>query len=315
MYKKMLVPLDGSELAEIVFPYVTELAGRMGMDIVPIIVSSQSANAFIPMQNAYIEKTEKALQKQVNKVQQDLKPAPESVKVKGEMAVGYAAEEILQYAEDNGIDLILMATHGHSGPKRWKIGSVAGKIMSASRIPVLLVRADVPEEMKAIKWPVETILVPLDGSEMAESVLPHVKTIAKQQGIKPVEVVLLRVCEPPTVPSYYGPELSGVPLDWGKYVEQEMVRDKERAREYLDELEKKFIDKGISVRSDVIQGKPDDEIVEYANKEDFSLIVMATHGRSGLSRLVYGSVAANLINGVSSPILMIKPQDDKQKEK
>jgi nucleotide-binding universal stress UspA family protein len=315
MCKKMLVPLDGSELAEIVFPYVTELAGRMGMDIVPIIISSQSANAFIPMQKAYIEKTEKALQKQVNKVRQSLKPAPEPVKVKGEMVVGYAADEILKYAEENDIDLILMATHGHSGPKRWKIGSVASKIMSASRIPVLLVRADVSEEIKTVKWPIETILVPLDGSEMAESVLSHVKTIGRQQGKKPVEVVLLRVCEPPTVPSYYGPELSGVPLDWGKYVEQEMVRDKERAREYLDELVKKFKEKGISVRSDVIQGKPDDEIVEYANKENFSLIVMATHGRSGLSRLVYGSVAANLINGVSSPILLIKPQDDKQKDK
>jgi nucleotide-binding universal stress UspA family protein len=267
------------------------------------------------MQKAYIEKTEKALQKQVNKVRESLKPAPEPVKVKGEMTVGYAADEILKYAEENDIDLILMATHGHSGPKRWKIGSVASKIMSASRIPVLLVRADVPEEATHVKWPIETILVPLDGSEMAESVLPHVKTIGRQQGIKPVEVVLLRVCEPPTVPSYYGPELSGVPLDWGKYVEQEMVRDKERAREYLDELVKKFKDKGIVVRCDVIQGKPDDEIVEYANKENFSLIVMATHGRSGLSRLVYGSVAANLINGVSSPILMIKPQDGKQKAK
>jgi nucleotide-binding universal stress UspA family protein len=279
------------------------------------MVSSQSAGAYIPMHKAYMEKTEKALQEQVNKVQKSLKPAPEAVKVKGEMAQGYAADEILKYAEENDIDLILMATHGHSGPKRWKIGSVASKIMSASKIPVLLVSADGSEEAAAVKWPIETILVPLDGSEMAESVLPHVKTIGRQQGVKPVEVVLLRVCEPPTVPSYYGPELSGVPLDWGKYVEQEMVRDKERAREYLDELVKKFKDKGISVRSDVIQGKPDDEIVEYANKENFSLIVMATHGRSGLSRLVYGSVAANLINGVSSPILMIKPQDDKQKDK
>ena len=84
--------------------------------------------------------------------------------------------------------------------------------------------------------------------------------------------------------------------------------------EYLSELEKKFKDKGISVRSEVIQGKPDDEIVEYANKNNFSLIVMATHGRSGLSRLVYGSVAANLLQGVTSPILMIKPQDTKKKE-
>ena len=62
------------------------------------------------------------------------------------------------------------------------------------------------------------------------------------------------------------------------------------------------------MRSEVIQGKPDDEIVEYANKNQFGLIVMATHGRSGLSRLVYGSVAANLLNGVSSPLFVIKPR-------
>ncbi|MFC1920391.1 universal stress protein [Chloroflexota bacterium] len=311
MYKKMLVPLDGSELAEVVFPYVRELAGRLSIDIVLLLVSSQSADAFVPMQKAYMERTAENLKKQVGEVQKSLKPVPASVKVQGELATGYAAEEILRYAEENSIDMILMATHGHSGPKRWKIGSVAGKIMSASKVPVLLVSADISEEEVAEKWPVKTILVPLDGSELAESVLSHVKALGKQQGTKSVEVVLLRVCEPPTIPSYYGPELSGVPLDWGKYVEQEMIRDKEKAREYLTELAKKFKAKGISVRSEVIQGKPDDEIVEYANKNQFGLIIMATHGRSGLSRLVYGSVAANLLQGVTSPILMIKPQDDK----
>ncbi len=307
----MLVPLDGSELAEVVFPFVKELAGRLSIDVVPIIVGSQSTSSLVPMQRAYIERATQILKEQVEEVQKSLKTAPKPIKIKGELAAGYAAEEILHYVEENNIDMILMATHGHSGAKRWKIGSVAGKIMSASKIPVLLVHANAPEEESAIKWPIETVLVPLDGSELAESVLPHVKTFGKQQGSKAVEVVLLRVCEPPTVPSYYGPELSGVPLDWGKYVEQEMIRDKERAKEYLSELEKKFKAKGIRVRSDVIQGKPDDEIVEYANKNNFSLIVMATHGRSGLSRLVYGSVAANLLQGVSSPILLIKPQDNK----
>ncbi|MFC2070417.1 universal stress protein [Chloroflexota bacterium] len=311
MYKKMLIPLDGSELAEVVFPYGKELAGRLSIDVILFMVGSQGLSTFAPMQKAYIEHTSETIMNQINEVQKSLKPAPEPVKVRGELATGYAAEEILHFTEENNVDLILIATHGHSGPKRWKIGSVAGKIMGAAKVPVLLVNAEVPEETAAEKWPVKTILVPLDGSEMAESVLPHVKAIGKQPGSKAVEVVLLRVCEPPTIPSYYGPELSGVPLDWGKYVEQEIVRDKERAREYLAELEKRFKDKGVSVRSEVIQGKPDDEIVEYANKNQFSLIVMASHGRSGLSRLVYGSVAVNLLHGVTSPILIIKPKDNK----
>ncbi len=312
MYKKMLVPLDGSERAEVVFPYAKELAGRLGIEIVLFLVSRPSAQAMMPMQKAYIEQAVERVKNQVIEVQKGLEPVPEPVDVQGQLLEGYPPDEILRYAEENGINLILMATHGQSGRKRWKIGGVASKIMSASKVPVLLVRAEIPEGVSEPEWPVKTVLVPLDGSELAESVLPHVKVFGKQQGSQPVEVVLLRVCEPPSIPSYYGPELSGVPLDWGKYVEQEMVRDKERAREYLAELENKFKDKGIDVRSEVIQGKPDDEIVEYANKNNFSLIIMATHGRSGLSRLVYGSVAANLLQGVTSPILIIKPQDDEK---
>jgi nucleotide-binding universal stress UspA family protein len=311
VYKKMLVPLDGSERAEVVFPYAKELAGRLSIDIVLFLVSRPSAQAIMPMQKAYVEQAVERVKNQVVEIQEGPKPLSELVDVQSQLIEGYPPDEILRYADENEIDLILMATHGQSGRKRWKIGGVASKIMSASGIPVILVRAEMPEGVTEPEWPIKTVLVPLDGSELAESVLPHVKALGKQLGCQPVDVVLLRVCEPPTIPSYYGPELSGVPLDWGKYVEQEMVRDKERAGEYLAELEKKFKDKGVSVRSEVIQGKPDDEIVEYANKNNFSLIVMATHGRSGLSRLVYGSVAANLLHGVTSPILMVKPQDNK----
>jgi nucleotide-binding universal stress UspA family protein len=309
VYKKMLVPLDGSELAELVFPYATEIAGKMGTDIDLFLVSGPMTQSFAPMQKAYLEHTAEALREQVKNARKGLKKASD-VQVHGELAEGYPADEILRYAEEHGIDMILVSNRGRSGRKRWGIGSVAGKIMSASKIPVLLVRTEESEETAGKEWEIKTVLVPLDGSELAESVLPHVKALGKQSGEGSVEVVLLRVCEPPTIPSYYGPELSGVPLDWGKYVEQELTREKERASEYLAELESKFKAKGIRVRSEVIQGKPDDEIVEYANKNRFSMIIMATHGRSGLSRMVYGSVAVNLLHGVTSPILVVKPQDE-----
>jgi nucleotide-binding universal stress UspA family protein len=311
LYEKMLVPLDGSELAEMVFPYAAEIAGKMGTDIDLFLVSGPSAQAMVPMQSAYIKHAAEIVEKQVEEIRSGLKKSTGTVKVQGEQTEGYPADEILRYAEERDVDMILMSSHGLSGNKRWSIGSVANKIMSASKIPVLLVRAGESEEAETEKWQIKSVLVPLDGSELAESVLPHVKALGKQEGPGSVEVVLLRVCEPPTIPSYYGPELSGVPLDWGKYVEQELVREKQRAAEYLTELEAKFKAKGIKVRSEVIQGKPDDEIVEYANKNKFSMIIMATHGRSGFSRLVYGSVAANLLHGVSSPLLVVKPEGKK----
>jgi nucleotide-binding universal stress UspA family protein len=153
-----------------------------------------------------------------------------------------------------------------------------------------------------------TMLVPLDGSELAESVLPHVEALAKQRDTKPIDVVLLRVCEPPPTPTYYGPDLSEVPLNWGRFAQEETDRGKKVAKEYLAEIEKRLKDINISVRSEVLVGKATDTIVDYAKKNPFDLVVMATHGRSGLSRLVYGSVAVNLLHEVSSPIFLVKPQ-------
>ena len=310
MYRRMLVPLDGSELAEVVFTYAKDFAGRLDIDIILLHVSTPSAKGFMPMQQAYIKRAAEIVKRQAREVQQStgVQPGSKPVKVRGELVVGYPAEDILRYAEENEVDLILLATHGHSGLKRWSIGSVASKVLSATKTLVWLVRAGIPEETPYDQWPSKTLLVPLDGSELAESVLPHVEVLAKQRGTEPVDVVLLRVSRPPTMPSYYGPELSGVSLNWGEYMQREETRRKRAAEEYLAEVEKRLKDSNISVRSEVLAGRANDELVEYANKHPFSMVVMATHGRSGLSRLVYGSVAANLLQGVTSPIFVVKPK-------
>jgi len=308
MFKKMLVPLDGSELAEVVFPYAKELAGRLDIEVILLYVGTQALRKFVPMHRAYIERAAEIIRHQAQEVQKKtgIKPGSKPIKSRGEIGEGYPAEEILHYADENKVDLLLLATHGHSGLKRWVLGNVADKILRVSKIPVLLVRAGIPEETAYDKWPKTRLLVPLDGSELAESVLPHVETLAKQRSTEPINVTLLRVCEPPTTPSYYAPELSEVPLNWGDYMEQEVVRCKQVSTEYLARIEKQFKDIGINVQSEVLVGKASDVIVDYTNKNPFSLIVMATHGRSGLSRLVYGSTTANIINGVSCPIFLVR---------
>lgn len=309
MYRRMLVPLDGSELAEVVFPYARELAGRLGIEVVLLHISAPALRDYVPMNRAYIEHAADAVRREARKVQKKagLIPEEKSIEVRGELVVGYPAEEILRYSEENAVDLILVASHGRSGPKRWALGSVAGKILNASKIPVFLVRAGTPEQIPYDEWPKKTIIVPLDGSELAESVLPHAEALARQGGREMVTVILVRVCEPPTMPAYYTPELAEIPLNWGQYAQQETARGKQAAAEYLAGIELRFKNSGINVKSEVLVGKATDEIVAYANKTPYNLIVMATHGRSGLSRLVYGSVAANILVGVSSPLLLVKP--------
>lgn len=309
-YKKMLVVLDGSQLAEVVFPYAKELCGRLGMDAILLHVYGAAGREFAPMYKAYIDRSAEAIQAQARQVQGSLlgtQKGARPVEVRGELKMGYHADEILRFVEENTIDLILMASHGRSGAGRWSIGSVADKILRASKVPVWLVHAELENALPYDRWLTRTLLVPLSGSDVSATVLPHAEAIAQQKGVT-VNVVLMQIIEPPVAPSYYSPELTGIPLNWGQFVEQEMVRSKKAAQEYLADVEKRFQALGVPATSMVLTGKPAEEIVAYANRNPYTVVVMATHGRTGLSRLVYGSVAESVLFGITNPIVLVRPQ-------
>ena len=301
MYKRMLVPLDGSELAEVVFSYVKELAVRLGVEVILFNVYSPQEQWLIRMRGAYVERAADNFRHRTEKV----KLSEGRVGARGELAMGNPAEEILRYADENGIDFILMATHGRSGINRWAMGSVAYRVLRASKVPVWLVRAGVPEKITHDKLPVRKILVPLDGSKLAELVLPHVEVLVKQGDAELVDVVLVRVCDPPVISSDYPP---GLPLSWEEHVEQETVKSKLVAGSYLAEVEKQLRGAGLKVRSEVLMGKATDEIVDYANRNHFSLTVMVIYSRSGISRWAYGSITEKVLLGVSTPIFLVRPQ-------
>ena len=290
MYRRMLVTLDGSELSEVVLPYVRGLVGRLGLDVVLFHVYKPEESELTPMHRAYIERKAEVIRGQAKKAETG--PGKKEVEVCGELASGYPAEEILRYADENSIDLILMATHGRSGLKRWAIGSVVDKVLRASKVPVWLVPVRCPQDVTYDMWPKRTILVPLDGSEMAEAVLPHVEALAEQSGVELVDVVLLRVADSPVMSDHY---FSNIPETRGEI------------EKYLARVEERLQKAGLSVHSKVLTGEPAEQIVDYANASPFSLVVMSTHARSGLSRWVLGSVATKLVSEISGPILLIRP--------
>ena len=307
MYKRMLVPLDGSELAEVVFGYARELAGRLDLAIILLHVCRPREHDLLPMHRAYIEHAADILRHQSVEVQQKTrsKPGVKAVQARGEVVEGYPAEEILIYADKNNIDLILLASHGHSGVRRWALGGVADKVLRASKVPIWLARAAIPEAIVHDKWPQRTMLVPLDGSQHAESVLPHVEALAKQRGAELVDVVLLRVCEPPINFLSYSSALC-MPLDWD--VEKETLLAKRECEQYLDGVQKHLSDVGLRVRSEVLLGKPIDEIIAYTSRNPFNLVVLATHGRSGITRWSYGQVAVQVLQRSTSPVFLVRPQ-------
>jgi len=310
MYKRILVPLDGSELSEVVFPYARELAERLGLEVILFHVYSAEESGELPLHRAYIEHKAEVISRQSAE-----SPTGEAIQVRGELVAGYPAAEILRYAEESDIDLILMATHGRSGIRRWVMGSVADKVLQASSVPVWLVRAGVPEGIVYDKWPRRTMLVPLDGSELAEAVLPHVEALAKQRGAELMEVVLFRVCSPAAALGYYPPSarfetptgaVHVMPQD---YARGEEARQRIIAERYLAGLGARLKEAGLKVRSEVRVGDPASEILDYTAHNPFNIIVMATHARSGLSRWAYGSVAAKVLQGVTSPVFLVSTRE------
>lgn len=309
VYKKMLVPLDGSELAEEVFVYAKELSVRLGLDLTALHVAKPSEEEFIPMHLAYLQRSCDMMTCEANALREseNLQKVCTPVQGKCEVAVGYPAEQILSYAEENDIDIILMATHGRSGVRRWALGSVAEKVLRASKVPVWLARSGVPDDIVYDKWPSRTILVPLDGSKLAEQALPHAEALAKQRGAELVEVVLLRVCEDPFVTADY-PEAS-MPVSWEEHVQEVKSKLNKGCADYLRGVEERLAASGLKVRSELLTGgRPSDRIIAYVKNNPFNLIVMCTHGRSGINRLVNGSVADRVLRGVSNPIFLVRPQ-------
>jgi nucleotide-binding universal stress UspA family protein len=309
MSRRIVVPLDGSELAERALQYAKTPAARIGAEIVLLHVCGpeecqrEAEKCTVqPMHRAYVEHTAKVLSDELEAA------TGRSVEIGQEVLVGDPATEIVNGVSKQDADRIIMASHGRSGVSRWILGSVAEKVARESPVPVIIIRASA-EEAERSDSPERKILVLLDGSGLAEEVLPYVKEHAEMSGR---EVTLLHVCEPPEVePSfvYYASQWGyppTKPLKWEDYVEEEMTKVKKGAKEYLEKIGKRFSDAGIKVSSEVLLGKPAREIVDYVARNPFNLVAMSTHGRSGVSRWAYGSVADRVLHAVSSPLLLVR---------
>ncbi|MCL2615781.1 MAG: universal stress protein [Dehalococcoidia bacterium] len=296
MFKKMLVPLDVSELSEVTFKYVRELAGRFSaLEVVLLHVCSDKSTA--GLHGAYVENA-------VNKIREDARKmhGGTDVNVRGALLKGNPTDEILRYATGNDVDLILMATHGRSGISRWAMGSVAYKILRLSDIPVLLVRAGIEDAIILDKLPERRLLVALDGTRSAESILTHVEALAAQWGKDAVQIILLRVCEPAEVSSDYPSDKAE---SWEMRVEQENLKIKLEAGLYLVGIEKRFKEAGFKVCSELPFGRPAQEILRASIDNRANLIAMVLHGRSGISRWAYGNTAEEVMLGARIPIMLV----------
>lgn len=269
MFRKTLIPLDGSELSEQVLDAVTRLIARQDVGVTSLlrVVDREDEQ----------EAAEDYLAKLRTRLSQ--RSIPASVNV----AVGDPAEEILRCVQHEGHDLIAMATHGRSGITRWVRGSVAERILRSTAVPLLLVTPRTedqePEEF------FQRILVPHDGSTLADQVLPHVKQVATLYGSK---VILLRV----ESLAFADPE--------GRIVS----RTPEQVLSALEQTASRWREAGLDVELRGELGEPASRIIELVDQKDVDLVVISTHGRSGFNRWWFGSVAEAVLRRCHAPLLV-----------
>jgi nucleotide-binding universal stress UspA family protein len=264
MSSTILVPVDGSLLAE----RALSLAGQLGSAaagrlVLARVIADENREVHADVQS-YLRYAAGRLNYS-------------GVPVETVVAHGAAATEILRVARQYGAELLVMSTHGHSGPGRWLYGSVADEVLRGANIPLVLLPPAAQPELTDTR-PLR-ILVPLDGSSLGEAALGPARDWAERLG---ADLILLQVLDPEA-------KVAG-------------------AAQYLDEVAGRCRSDSLRVVCRALPGRPvPSTIARVAYEESVDLIAMATHGRSGVARLILGSVATGMLQRTDVPLLVVRP--------
>lgn len=201
------------------------------------------------------------------------------------------------YARRNEVDLIVISTHGRSGFSRLSLGSVTDSLIRHTTIPVLVVKPPTSYLNPQVSEPFKRIIVPLDGSALAEEILPRVLALAK---LEEAEITLLNVLIPR---SHSQQEIEDPTLPWWD-------KDISRAQAYLFRIAAKLRRGGVTVTTDIVIGENVPAAIgDFASRERADLIAIATHGRGGLARLIRGSVADAVMHSSRLSMLVFRPEN------
>lgn len=302
--QRILVPLDGSALAEAVLSHAVSLAQATGGTLTLVQVVAPSSTLLMLTNPALAPSI--TSDDWFNRARQDaelylngvVKRLDAGVPVRAEVLVGEnVASTLATYATDtNQATLIAMATHGRSGLRKVLMGSVAQQLLHITPVPLLLVRAGHDNGAQRRVMTYKKICVTLDGSAFAEQALERAKPLAAALD---AELVLVGV----------GPGIGDSGLADAGITPMWMLAEQEAAHKelglYLTRQVRRLEAEGLRVYARFVQGVPGAEIRKVGEAEQADLIVMATHGHSGLTRLFLGSVAQEVMRTASLPVMLV----------
>ncbi|WP_256300602.1 universal stress protein [Haloarchaeobius salinus] len=284
MFDEILVPTDGSECATAAVGYAEDLARHYDAAVhVLHVVDSRTAEN-VPQQE------ERGLRAEaiVEEVTEEVEAA--DLEVEGAVRTGVPHRTILEYVEKNDIDLVVMGTHGRTGVERYLLGSVTEKVLRRSDVPVLTVR---DTDDGSVHYPFESVLIPTDGSDAADAAADVGLDVAARYGS---EVHVVSVVDA---------------FSMGLDVRSQLMTDalEDAAAEAVESIAGRADDSVARVEKTVGYGRPYRKLRRYVEENDIDLVVMGTHGRTGLERYLIGSVTEKIVRTSPVPVLTVRDPD------
>ncbi len=303
-FKKILVAIDGSETSEKVLGTVAGIADSLSAEIVLLAVTG--SHAFFEEVDA--DNHEVMIGDETKGAESHLEHLAVSLReyglnVTNIVKPGIPSDVILSVATEIGSDLIAMATHRGNALARGILGSVTDTVLRSSSIPVLAINPDGTNMTRTAKWKPATVIVPLDGSKLAEECVPTALNVAKATG---AELIFMQALH---LPSYAvsGPGADFYGLDFGVSAQR---RD---AAEYLAQFVEIAKSEGVSASTHTAIGSAAARIIEETQHVPDAMIVISSHGRRGFRRMVLGSVADKILRASHHPVLVLKHSHNQDK--
>lgn len=297
MYSKIMVPYDGSPFSRRALPLATDLARRHDAEL-------HIVHAIAPIfERAYIE-ADGVSQAELDDLARSIHD-DSGVRTTAVRRTGRVVDELRAYRKEKGIDLIVMATHGWGGLQRAWLGSVADELIRRAQVPVLAFRSRSEDDAPATN--LDRVLIPLDGSELSESILDR----ALKLGGTATHYTLLRVIPYGDPGSLLSRAVEAVEL------EKLIAKAEVEATAYLDELSTRLRTEGYEVETRVLKDpQPARAILGQARESNVDLIALSTRGRGGLARIfALGSIADKVLRGAERPVMVYRPAEITQNEK
>jgi nucleotide-binding universal stress UspA family protein len=286
MFENIIVPLDGSNGAEIVLPYVAAIGTAFGAEVTLVTAAEAGTPDKSHLFQSYLKRVAGDLKNTI-KGRSDLI-------VSSAVLAGKPADEVLKLAAQKKADLIIIAGHGASGGNPQLLGNIATKILSASNRTVLLVRTKETRDAKPDDL-IKRMLVPLDGSDMSANVLKTVEPMAARLSS---EIVLFQAVEPVRYIPGFETMVPNVVLPSDDEIKNSAAR-------YLAGIGAPLKGRGVKTSSVVIVDAPAEAIIDYADTGNIDIIAMTTHGLSGIQRWVFGSTTEKVLQAAGKPVLVI----------